>query len=131
MRSKIIAIVAAVGVLAPAAAFAGDREAGGAAAGAATGAAAGVVVGGPVGAAVGAGVGGVVGAAATPDKKVRTYVTTQERPSVVYDGDVVVGKRLPQSVEVYSVPDSDYSYTVINQRRYIVNGDREVVEVVE
>lgn len=131
MRSKMIALAVAIGVAAPTVAFAGDREAGGAAAGAATGAATGAVVGGPVGAAVGAGVGGVVGAAATPDRKVRTYVTTQERPSVVYDGDVVVGKRLPSSVEVYSVPDSDYSYTVVNERRYIVNSDREVVEVVE
>lgn len=131
MRSSMIALVAALGIIAPTAAFAGDREAGGAAAGAATGAATGAVVGGPVGAAVGAGVGGVVGAAATPDRKVRTYVTTQERPSVVYDGDVVVGKRLPQTVEVYSVPDSDYSYTVVNKKRYIVNSQREVVEVVE
>lgn len=131
MRSKMIALAVAIGVAAPAVAFAGDREAGGAAAGAATGAATGAVVGGPVGAAVGAGVGGVVGAAATPDRRVRTYVTTQERPSVVYDGDVAVGSRLPSSVEVYSVPDSDYSYTVVNKRRYIVNGDREVVEMVD
>lgn len=131
MRSKMIALVAAAGVLLPAAAFAGDREAGGAAAGAATGAATGAVVGGPVGAAVGAGVGGVVGAAATPDRKVRTYVTSAERPSVVYDGEVTVGRSLPRSVEVYSVPDSDYSYTVVNKKRYIVNRDREVVEVID
>lgn len=130
MRSKLIAL-AAVGFLAPSVAFAGDDAAGGAAAGAATGAATGAVVGGPVGAAVGAGVGGVVGAAATPDRKVRTYVTTQERPSVVYDGEVTVGRTLPRDVQVYSVPDSDYSYTVVNKRRYIVNSNREVVEVVE
>lgn len=130
MRS-MTAIALALAIAAPTAAFAGDREAGGAAAGAATGAATGAVVGGPVGAAVGAGVGGVVGAAATPDRKVRTYVTTQERPSVVYDGEVAVGSSLPSSVEVYDVPDSDYSYTVVNKRRYIVDGDRRVVEVVE
>jgi hypothetical protein len=29
------------------------------------------------------------------------------------------------------VPDSDYSYTVVNDRRYIVSSDRKVVEVVE
>lgn len=131
MRNKVIALVAALGVLAPVSAFAGDEFAGGAAAGAATGAATGLVVGGPVGAAVGAGVGGVVGAAATPDRKVRTYVTTQERPSIQYEGDVVVGKRLPETVDVYSVPESDYSYTVVNKKRYIVNRNREVVEVVE
>lgn len=130
MRNSVIALVAALGVLAPASAFAGDEAAGGAAAGAATGAATGLIVGGPVGAAVGAGVGGVVGAAATPDRRVRTYVTEQERPSVVYEGDVAVGKPLPSSVEVYSVPESDYSYTVVNKKRYIVNSNREVVEVV-
>ena len=131
MRTSMIAVIVALGVAAPTVAFAGDREAGGAAAGAATGAATGAVVGGPVGAAVGAGVGGVVGAAATPDKRTRTYVTTQERSSVDYDGEVVVGKSLPSSVQVYEVPDSDYRYTVVNKRRYIVDGDRRVVEVVE
>jgi hypothetical protein len=131
MRSSITTIALAIAVAAPTAAFAGDRAAGGAAAGAGTGAATGAIVGGPVGAAVGAGVGGVVGAAAAPDRRVRTYVTEQERPSVAYEGEVTVGKRLPQDVEVYSVPESDYSYTVVNKRRYIVNSDREVVEVVE
>lgn len=131
MRNSVIALVAALGVAIPTAAFAGDRAAGGAAAGAATGAAAGVIVGGPVGAAVGAGVGGVVGAASTPDKKVRTYVTGADQTSVDYDGEVVVGRPLPERVEVYRVPDSDYSYTVVNKKRYIVNSNREVVEVVE
>lgn len=131
MRSSAIALVAALGFIVPTASFAGDRAAGGAAAGAATGAATGLIVGGPIGAAVGAGVGGVIGASATPDKKVRTYVTEQSSPSVDYDGEVVVGKRIPQTVEVYRVPDSDYSYTVVNKKRYIVNQEREVVEVVE
>ncbi len=131
MRSNILAIALAIGVAAPTAAFAGDQAAGGAAAGAATGAATGAIVGGPVGAAVGAGVGGVVGASAAPDRRVRTYVTETDRPSVVYQGDVVVGQTLPQDVEVYSVPDSDYSYTVVNKKRYIVDNHRKVVEVVE
>lgn len=131
MRNGMIALVAALGVAIPAAAYAGDRAAGGAAAGAATGAATGAIVGGPVGAAVGAGVGGVVGAASTPDRKVRTYVTEADARSVDYDGDVVVGRTLPERVEVYRVPDSDYSYTVVNKKRYIVNSNREVVEVVE
>ncbi len=131
MRNGMIALVAALGVAIPTASFAEDRAAGGAAAGAATGAATGAIVGGPVGAAVGAGVGGVVGAAATPSKRDREYVIREERASMDYDGDVVVGRRLPERVEVYSVPDSDYSYTVVNKKRYIVNRDREVVEVVE
>lgn len=131
MRNGMIALTVALGVAFPAAAFAGDREAGGAAAGAATGAATGAIVGGPVGAAVGAGVGGVVGAAATPSKREREYVVQESRPSVEYDGEVVVGRRLPERVEVYDVPESEYRYTIVNKKRYIVNRDREVVEVVE
>ncbi|MDR4305560.1 DUF1236 domain-containing protein [Chelatococcus sambhunathii] len=131
MRTSMIALAVALGVAMPTASFAGEKAAGGAAAGAATGAATGAVVGGPVGAAVGAGVGGVVGAAASPSKRDRDYVVHDTRASVDYDGEVVVGKRLPERVEVYSVPDSDYSYTIVNKKRYIVNRDREVVEVVE
>lgn len=131
MRTSMIALVVALGVAMPTASFAGEKAAGGAAAGAATGAATGAIVGGPVGAAVGAGVGGVVGAAASPSKKDREYVIHDTRASVDYDGEVVVGKPLPERVEVYSVPDSDYSYTIVNKKRYIVNRDREVVEVVE
>ena len=127
MRSKTLVLALALGLAAPAAAFAQEGTASGVAGGAAPGA----VLGGPVGAAAGAVAGGVIGTAIAPPKKVKEYVVREERPSVRYEGEVVVGKALPQDVEIYQVPDSDYSYTVVNDRRYIVDSDRKVVEVVE
>jgi len=65
--------------------------------------------------------------------EVRTYVTEQEVPSVVYDGDVVVGSELPASVEVHTISSSKtYSYTVVNKQRVIVDPQtRRVVEIIE
>jgi len=65
--------------------------------------------------------------------EVRTYVTEQEVPSVVYDGDVVVGSELPASVEVHTIPSSKtYSYTVVNKQRVIVDPQtRRVIEVIK
>lgn len=64
--------------------------------------------------------------------EVRTYVTQQEVPSVVYDGDIAVGSELPASVEVHTVPSNDaYTYTVINKQRLIIDPHtRRVIEVV-
>jgi hypothetical protein len=53
--------------------------------------------------------------------EVRTYVMEQQTPSVVYDGDIAVGATLPGTVEIHTVPDVEgYAYTVVNQRRVIV-----------
>lgn len=127
MRTHATALVLALGVALPTVAIAQEGTVSGAAGGAATGA----VVGGPVGAAVGGVAGAVAGTVIAPPRQVKTYVVENQRPSVAYEGEVVVGKPLPETVEVYRVPDSDYSYTVINEKRYIVDGDRRVVEVVE
>jgi len=127
MRSNTLAFALALSLAAPIAAVAQEGTASGVAGGAATGA----VLGGPVGAAAGAVAGGVIGTAIAPPKKVKEYVVHEERPSVRYEGEVVVGKALPEDVDVYQVPDSDYSYTVVNDRRYIVDSHRKVVEVVE
>jgi len=65
--------------------------------------------------------------------EVRTYVMEQQTPSVVYDGDVVVGTTLPDTVEVHTVPDMDgYAYTVVNDRRVIVEPQtHRVIQVLE
>lgn len=48
--------------------------------------------------------------------EVRTYITEQQVPSVVYDGDIVVGTELPSSVEIRTIPSNDaYGYTVVNK----------------
>ncbi|WP_411035240.1 DUF1236 domain-containing protein [Shinella sp. BYT-45] len=65
--------------------------------------------------------------------EVRTYVMEREVPSIAYEGDVVVGRVIPDTVEIYPVDDhADYAYTVVNERRVIVNPEtRTVVEVLE
>ena len=65
--------------------------------------------------------------------EVRTYVMEQQVPSVVYEGDVVVGSVLPDTVEVHTIDGhADYAYTVVNERRVIVNPEtRTVVQVLE
>ena len=65
--------------------------------------------------------------------EVRTYVMEQQTPSVVYDGDVVVGTTLPNTVEVHTVPNMDgYAYTVVNDRRVIVRrDDHAIVQVLD
>lgn len=65
--------------------------------------------------------------------QVRTYVMQQDVPSVSYEGDVLVGRVLPQDVQVRVVDGYDqYGYTVVNQRRVIVDpGTREVIQVLD
>lgn len=127
MRNRAIALAVLLAAAAPVAASAQEGTVSGAAGGAVTGA----IVGGPVGAAVGGVAGAVIGTAVAPPKEVRTYVVKEQRPSVRYERQIEVGSTLPQDVEVYSVPDSDYSYTIVNDRRYIVSSKRKVIEVVE
>ncbi|EJC78768.1 Protein of unknown function (DUF1236) [Rhizobium leguminosarum bv. trifolii WSM2297] len=65
--------------------------------------------------------------------EVRTYVMEQNTPSVVYDGDIAVGATLPDTVVVHTVPDVDgYGYTVVNERRVIVEPKtHRVIQVLE
>ena len=66
--------------------------------------------------------------------EVRTYVMEQQAPaSVVYDGDIAVGTTLPDTVEIHTIPDNDgYAYTVVNERRVIVEPrTHKVVQVLD
>ena len=65
--------------------------------------------------------------------EVRTYVMEQSVPSVVYDGDIAVGATLPNTVEIHTVPNVDgYGYTVINERRVIVEPrTHRIIQVLE
>lgn len=125
---RIIVIAALLAIGSPvASAVAQEGTVTGAAGGAVTGA----VVGGPVGAVVGGVAGAVIGTAIAPPKEVREYVVQEKtRTSVAYTGDLEVGTTLPEDVQVYSVPDSDYSYTIVNEKRYIVSPKRKIVEAV-
>ena len=63
----------------------------------------------------------------------RTYVMQQSVPSVSYQGDVLVGRVLPQDVDVHVVDGyNDYAYTVVNERRVVVDpGTRRVIQVLD
>ncbi|MBB4482026.1 DUF1236 domain-containing protein [Rhizobium etli] len=65
--------------------------------------------------------------------EVRTYVMEQKTPSVVYDGEITVGATLPDTVEIHTVPNVDgYGYTVINERRVIVEPKtHRVIQILE
>lgn len=65
--------------------------------------------------------------------QVRTYVMQQSAPSVSYEGDVLVGRVLPQHVDVHVVDGYDnYAYTVVNERRVILDpGTRRVIQVLD
>src|SRR5438046_11168 len=101
MRTLRIAMIAGA-LMIPSAVYAQDDHAVGGVGGALGGAAVGTAVGGPVGAIVGAGVGAIVGS------------SLPQEPSVVYNGPIVVGEEVPDTVRLYPVPRyKQYSYTVI------------------
>ena len=107
--------------------------------GAVGGAVAGAAIAGPVGAVAGGVAGAAAGAALTPDETARAqrYVVAQRRPSVRISEEVDVGYRLPPRVATYRVPadvglSADYEYTIVNNRRVLVEpATREVVYVYE
>ncbi|CAH0340009.1 DUF1236 domain-containing protein [Rhizobium sp. CECT 9324] len=65
--------------------------------------------------------------------EVRTYVMQQEVQSVPYEGDVLIGRVIDGPVELYPVDGYDgYSYTVVNERRVIVDPQtRAVVQILD
>lgn len=99
--------------------------------GARDGAAAGGAVGGPVGAAVGGTVGAAVGLGLEIPNAVLSGLAP--RPSVTYERAIVVGQPLPSQIEYYEIPGhTEYRYTVVNNKRYIVEPKtRRVVRIVE
>jgi uncharacterized protein YraI len=108
---------------------------GGAIAGGTAGAVAGAIIAGPLGAAVG----GVAGAAAggmaeglsePPPAEVVTYVEANPVEPVYLEGEVVVGARLPETVEVREIPQYEYRYVYVNGQPVLVEpGTRRIVYV--
>lgn len=101
--------------------------------GARDGAAAGGAVGGPVGAAVGGTVGAAVGLGLEIPNAVIGSITGANRPSVVYERQIVVGEPLPTQVEMYEVPGhAEYRYAHVNNKRYVIESrSRRVVRVLD
>lgn len=69
-------------------------------------------------------------AASDPGTQVVTYVTSNPVAPVYLDGEVVVGAGVPETVTVYQVPESDYSYVNINGQNVLVEKEtRSIVYV--
>lgn len=141
MKNQFLIGAALAGSLALALpAHAQTREPGlppGVGAGAATGAVGGAIVGGPVGAVVGGAAGAVVGGIAEATRpKFREYVVERRHSSYDYDGEVVVGRRLPGGVTYYEIPrqygQTEYRYAVVNNRTVLVEpGTGRIVQVLD
>lgn len=125
MRKILFALVPAVALGGASVALAQQ----GTVTGAGTGAVTGAIIGGPVGAAVGGVIGAIAGTAiAPPPAEVRAYVVREKRPSVVYQGEVVVGRPIQENVVLYPVPDAPiYSYAYVNNRYVIVDPKTRII----
>jgi len=125
MTLALAAILASTGLV--------MAQSGGTVGGAVGGAATGAVIGGPVGAAVGGVAGAVIGSTIDPaPAEVQTYVVEQPATSVTITEPVAVGEPLPETVVLQPVPQSEYRYAVVNERRVIVEpGTRRVIQVIE
>lgn len=93
------------------------------------GAVVGALVGGPIGAVVGA-AGGGVAANIRPTEGVVDFLNQNPLDPVYLDGEVVVGAAIPETVEVYEVPQSEYYYANINNEVVLVEpSTRKIVYV--
>jgi len=103
-----------------------------AAAGAGVGAVIGGLIAGPVGAAAGAVLGAATSDQAQPDQRIIAYVDENPLDPVYLDGEVVVGATVPETVEVYALPDdANFAYLNINGQTVLVDrSDRGIVRVI-
>ncbi|MCA0994575.1 DUF1236 domain-containing protein [Alloyangia pacifica] len=109
-----------------------DNAAAGAGVGGAWGAAVGsLLVGGPAAVAAGAVLGAVTGAANNAEEKTVTYIERNPVEPVYLNGEVAVGAGIPQEIEVYEVPESDFKYLNVNQQTVLIDPEtRRIVQVV-
>ncbi|KQQ36740.1 MULTISPECIES: DUF1236 domain-containing protein [Rhizobium/Agrobacterium group] len=131
MKTKILVLSTLLSIGIAPVAMAQQGTVNGAAGGAVTGA----IVGGPVGAAVGGVAGAIVGSAIDPPpQRVVTYVEQQPMPTerVVVKERIVVGQAVPETVVLSQIPEApEYSYTVVNEERVIVDPQtRKVVQII-
>jgi hypothetical protein len=129
MKFRFAASLIAASLLTASTAFAQSTTA----TGAANGARAGGDVAGPLGAAVGGTVGAAIGAAVEVPDAVILSLQGQQVPSVTVPEQVVVGRPLPPTVELWPVPRYDqYDYAVVNDRRVIVDArTRRVIKIID
>ncbi|WP_146589211.1 DUF1236 domain-containing protein [Puniceibacterium confluentis] len=109
----------------------GNKAAGGAA-GATIGAAAGaLLIGGPAALAAGAIIGAATGASSSIDEETVTYVRQNPVEPVYLTGEVAVGAGIPDTVQVYELPEPKYAYVNVNGLPVVIDSEtRRVVTVV-
>ncbi|KQQ61403.1 MULTISPECIES: DUF1236 domain-containing protein [Rhizobium/Agrobacterium group] len=67
-----------------------------------------------------------------PPENVMTYIERHPGQVVRIDGDVAIGSTLPATAELVQIPDYEYSYVMVNDRRVLVEPTtRRVVYVYE
>ena len=68
-----------------------------------------------------------------PPDEVVTYVQRERVPSVRIEGDIIVGRPVPDTVEIRTIPRyQQYGYAVINERRVLIEpGSRRVIRVID
>jgi uncharacterized protein YraI len=67
-----------------------------------------------------------------PPENVITYIDKHPAQTVRYDGSVAIGETLPASAELVTIPDYEYSYVRVNDRRVLVEpSTRRIVYVYE
>jgi len=113
-------------------ALAQENQANQAVVGAAVGGASGAIVGGlifgPIGAIIGGFAGASIGADASVPDPVIVYVSSNPVEPVYFDGRLDIGYQLGSEMQLYPVPDSNYTYFYANCRAYVVEpGTRTIV----
>lgn len=76
-------------------------------------------------------VGSVPGADYEPAPQVRAYIRDNRYEPVYLEGEVAVGTSLPETVEVYEIPDYEYRYVYVNGQPVLVEPQtRRIVYIV-
>ena len=75
--------------------------------------------------------GSIDGAAIDPAPPVITYIEENPYEPVYLEGEIAIGETLPETVEVYDIPDYEYRYVYVNDRPVLVEPDtRRIVYIV-
>lgn len=65
-----------------------------------------------------------------PGAPVITYIERNRYDPVYLDDDIAIGEILPDTVEVYEIPDYDYRYVYVNDRPVLIEpGSRRIVYI--
>lgn len=63
---------------------------------------------------------GPAGGPFEPAPQVRSYIMEHPADPIYLDGEIVVGERLPGTVDLIEIPDYEYRYVYVNDQRVIV-----------